>query len=71
MPRQGRDRATTVASSPLPHVYAKQRARVEELAQKATIRPDTFRLPPAVSIVVVNSLETLVEERRRWAPAHR
>lgn len=49
----------------------KQRARVEELAQKATIRPDTFRLPPAVSIVVVNSLETLVEERRRWAPAHR
>ncbi|KAK8816717.1 hypothetical protein WA577_002116 [Blastocystis sp. JDR] len=52
MPRQGRDRATT----------AKQRARVEELAQKATIRPDTFRLPPAVTIVVVNSLETLVEE---------
>ena len=58
---------------------------MEELAQKATIRPDTFRLPPAVSIVVVNSLETrlakplgglgaletLVEERRRWAPAHR
>lgn len=44
---------------------------MEELAQKATIRPDTFRLPPAVSIVVVNSLETLVEERRRWDPAHR
>ena len=44
---------------------------MEELAQKATIRPDTFRLPPAVTIVVVNSLETLVEERKRWAPAHR
>ena len=44
---------------------------MEELAQKATIRPDTFRLPPAVSIVVINSLETLVEERRRWAPVHR
>ena len=36
---------------------------MEELAQKATIRSDTFRLPPAVSIVVVNSLETLLEER--------